>query len=134
MNAMKNEAKANEASDKLAREKVDKINQADSLIFQTEKQLKEYGDKISADKKAPIEAGLEKLKEAHKTQDVGAIDTAVTELNAAWTTASEEMYKATQDAGAQGADGQPGAQQPHQEGAEANANDNVTDAEFEEVK
>lgn len=129
---MKNEAKANEATDKAAREKVDKVNQADSLIFQTEKQLKEYGDKISADKKAPIETALEKLKEAHKTQDVSAIDTAVTELNAAWTTASEEMYKATQEAGAQG-EGQPNAQ-PNQEGAEANANDNVTDAEFEEVK
>jgi molecular chaperone DnaK len=131
---MKNEAKANEATDKLAREKVDKVNQADSLIFQTEKQLKEYGDKISADKKAPIEAALEKLKEAHKTQDVSAIDTSVAELNAAWTTASEEMYKATQEAGAQQGDGQANAQQPKQEGAEAGANENVTDAEFEEVK
>ena len=132
---MKNEAKANETTDKAAKEKVDKINQADSLIFQTEKQLKEFGDKISADKKAPIESGLEKLKEAHKSQDVNAIDTAVTELNAAWTTASEEMYKATQQgAGAQGND-QADAQQPNQNGeAEANANDNVTDAEFEEVK
>ncbi len=130
---MKNEAKANEASDKAAREKVDKINQADSLIFQTEKQLKEYGDKISPDKKAPIETALEKLKEAHKTQDVNAIDTAVNEINTAWTAASEEMYKASQDAGAQGAEGQANAQQPGQ-GAEANANDNVTDAEFEEVK
>jgi len=131
---MKNEARANEAADKAERERVDKVNAADSLIFQTEKQIKEYGDKIPADKKAPIEAGLEKLKEAHKSQDVNAIDTAVTELNAAWTTASEEMYKATQDAGAQGND-QANAQQPNQEGgAEANANDNVTDAEFEEVK
>ena len=131
---MKNEAKANEATDKLAREKVDKVNQADSLIFQTEKQLKEYGDKISPDKKAPIETALEKLKEAHKIQEVSAIDTAVAELNAAWTVASEEMYKATQQAGAQQGDGQANAQQPNQEGAEANANDNVTDAEFEEVK
>lgn len=134
---MKNEAKANEESDKLAREKVDKVNQADSLIFQTEKQLKEYGDKISADKKAPIEAALEKLKEAHKTQDISAIDPAVAALNAAWTVASEEMYKATQEAGANG-DGQAnaGAQQPQGEkaGANADANDNVTDAEFEEVK
>ena len=73
---MKNEAKANEATDKAEREKVDKVNQADSLIFQTEKQLKEYGDKIPADKKAPIEAALAKLKEAHKTQDLAAIDTA----------------------------------------------------------
>jgi molecular chaperone DnaK len=96
--------------------------------------LKEYGDKISADKKAPIEAALEKLKEAHKTQDVSAIDTSVAELNAAWTTASEEMYKATQEAGAQQGDGQANAQQPKQEGAEAGANENVTDAEFEEVK
>jgi len=134
---MKNEAKANEATDKAAREKVDKVNQADSLIFQTEKQLKEYGDKISADKKAPIEAGLEKLKEAHKTQDVSAIDTAVAELNAAWTTASEEMYKASQEAGAQpGGDGQQNAQQNQggQQGEQVNSDDNVTDAEFEEVK
>jgi molecular chaperone DnaK len=130
---MKNEAKANEASDKAAREKVDKVNQADSLIFQTEKQLKEYSEKISADKKAPIETALEKLKEAHKTQDISAIDTAVAELNAAWTTASEEMYKATQEAGAQ-PNGQANAEQPQGENAGANPNDNVTDAEFEEVK
>jgi len=130
---MKNEAKANEASDKAAREKVDKVNQADSLIFQTEKQLKEYSEKISADKKAPIETALEKLKEAHKTQDISAIDTAVAELNAAWTTASEEMYKATQEAGAQ-PNGQANAEQSQGENAGANPNDNVTDAEFEEVK
>jgi molecular chaperone DnaK len=131
---MRNEAKANEASDKAAREKVDKINQADSLIFQTEKQIKEYGDKISADKKAPIEAALAKLKEAHKSQDVSAIDTAVAEMNTAWTAASEEMYKATQQAGGNG-EGQPNAQQPKEgEASEANVNDNVTDAEFEEVK
>ena len=131
---MKNEAKANEATDKVAREKVDKINQADSLIFQTEKQIKEYGDKIPADKKAPIEAALNKLKEAHKSQDVSAIDTAVAEMNTAWTAASEEMYKATQQAGGNG-NGHTESQQPN-EGAEANAgaNDNVTDAEFEEVK
>src|SRR6186713_406448 len=107
---MKNEAKANEASDKAEREKVDKVNQADSLIFQTEKQLKEFGDKIPADKKAPIEASLNKLREAHKTQDLAQIDAAVTELNTAWTAASEEMYKATQE--------QPGAgpQQPGDDG------------------
>ncbi|MEO9021151.1 MAG: molecular chaperone DnaK [Ginsengibacter sp.] len=131
---MKNEAKANEASDKVEREKIDKMNQADSLIFQTEKQLKEYGDKISSDKKAPIEAALEKLKEAHKSQDVAKVDSCVTELNTAWTAASEEMYKATQGAGAPGGDGQANAQQPNEQGAEANAGDNVTDAEFEEVK
>ena len=132
---MKNDAKANEASDKIAREKVDKVNQADSLIFQTEKQIKEYGDKISPDKKAPIESALEKLKEAHKNQDVAAIDTSVAEMNAAWTAASEEMYKATQDqgAGANGGGQQANGEQP-QQGPEPNAGENVTDAEFEEVK
>ena len=127
---MKNEAKANEASDKAEREKVDKMNQADSLIFQTEKQLKEYGEKIPGDKKAPIEAALNKLKEAHKSQDVVAIDTAVAEMNTAWTAASEEMYKATQQAG-----GQPGADQGGAgQTAGAGGGENVTDAEFEEVK
>ncbi|THU37992.1 molecular chaperone DnaK [Niastella caeni] len=130
---MKAEARANEATDKAAREKVDKINQADSLIFQTEKQLKEYGDKIPADKKAPIETALNKLKEAHKSQDLGAIDAATTEMNNAWTAASEELYKATQ--GAQAGGEQPGAgggnqQQPGNGGG----GENVTDAEYEEVK
>ena len=123
---MKNDAKANEEADKTEREKVEKINQADSLIFQTEKQLKEYGDKISADKKAPIESSLEKLKEAHKSQDLSAIDAAMNEMNAAWTAASEEMYKATQEAGAQNG---AGAEDQTSGGSE-----NVTDAEFEEVK
>jgi len=82
---MKAEAKANEATDKASREKIDKLNQADSLIFQTEKQLKEFGDKIPADKKAPIETALNKLKEAHKSQDAGAVDAALTEMNNAWT-------------------------------------------------
>jgi molecular chaperone DnaK len=131
---MKNEAKANEASDKVAKEKIEKINQADSLIFQTEKQMKEYGDRIPADKKAPIEAALAKLKEAHKSQDVSAIDTAVAEMNTAWTAASEEMYKASQqaggDAGAQANTQGGNGQDSHTAGAE----DNVTDAEFEEVK
>ena len=131
---MKNEAKANEVSDKEAKEKIEKINQADSLIFQTEKQIKEYGDKISADKKQPIEAALAKLKEAHKLQDVSAIDKAVAEMNAAWTAASEEMYKATQQAGdnANGGGGQPGNNGEPQEAQQPN--ENVTDAEFEEVK
>ena len=96
---MKADAKAHEAEDKIARETVEKINQADSLIFQTEKQLKEYGDKVPADKKAPIETALEKLKEAHKMQDIATIDTAMAELNTAWTAASEEIYKAQQDGG-----------------------------------
>ncbi len=120
---MKAEAKANEATDKEAREKVEKLNQADSLIFQTEKQFKEFGDKISADKKEPIEAALTKLKEAHKNQDIPAIDAAMAEMNTAWTAASEEIYKAQQEAGA-GADA--GGAQPQ--------NDNVEDAQFEEVK
>jgi molecular chaperone DnaK len=129
---MKNEAKANEASDKLEKEKIEKINQADSLIFQSEKQLKEYGEKIPAEKKSAIESNLEKLKEAHKTQDVAQIDPAVEALNAAWTAASEDMYKQTQDGGAapQG-DGQPHDEQ--QQAGNAGA-ENVTDAEFEEVK
>jgi len=135
---MKNEAKANEATDKAAREKVDKINQADSLIFQTEKQMKEFGDKIPADKKAPIETALAKLKEAHKSQDVTAIDAAVTAMNTAWTAASEELYKASQQGqgGANGG-GQPGGEpshEGHEEHANAGAEDTVTDAEFEEVK
>jgi len=126
---MKNEAKANEASDKAEKEKIEKINQADSLIFQTEKQLKEYGDKISADKKAPIEEALNKLKEAHKLQDIAAIDPAVEQMNAAWTAASEEMYKATQ-----AADGQAGGEKAQPNGDAAANAENVTDAEFEEVK
>ena len=133
---MKNEAKANEESDKAEREKVDKMNQADSLIFQTEKQLKEFGDKVSADKKAPIESALQKLKDAHKNQNIADIDSATAELNTSWTAASEEMYKASQSADAEGGgNGQPNAEQGQPEGAEANAGgDNVTDAEFEEVK
>ncbi len=130
---MKAEAKANEATDRVEKERVEKINQADSLIFQTEKQLKDYGEKISADKKAPIEAALAKLKEAHKLQDIAQIDAAVTEMNNAWTAASEEMYKATQEAGAQGGGGQPDfGEQPKQDGPASN--DNVEDAQFEEVK
>src|SRR6186713_78709 len=131
---MKAEAAANADKDKAEKEKVEKINQADSLIFQTEKQLKEYGEKIPAEKKSVIETALNKLKEAHKSQDVAAIDAAVAEMNNAWTAASEEMYKATQQAGGAqpGAEG-PGAGNGHQ-GASAGGGENVTDAEFEEVK
>jgi molecular chaperone DnaK len=129
---MKAEARANESTDKAAREKVDKVNQADSLIFQTEKQLKEYGEKIPAEKKAPIEAALNKLKDAHKSQDIAAIDAAVAEMNTAWTAASEELYKATQQNGGQPGGEQAGAGgQGHAAGA---GGENVTDAEFEEVK
>lgn len=129
---MKAEAKANETADKEARERVDKLNAADSMIFQTEKQFKEFGDKISAEKKTPIEAALAKLKEAHKNQDIAGIDAAMAEMNNAWTAASEEIYKAQAEgaqAGAQpnGTDAGAGAQ------AKGN-NDTVEDAQFEEVK
>jgi len=127
---MKAEAKANEASDKEARDRVEKLNQADSLIFQTEKQFKEFGEKIPADKKTAIETALTKLKDAHKAQDIPAIDTATAEMNTAWTAASEDIYKAQQETGAQ-----PSAEQAGpQEGAQASNNDTVEDVQFEEVK
>ncbi len=123
---MKAEAEANADADKKEREKIDKLNQADSMVFQTENQLKELGDKIPTDKKAPIEAAVEKLKEAHKVQDLAAIDTAMAELNNAWQTASAEMYA---QSGAQGTQNTGGAQ-----GGQQTGSDNVQDAEFEEVK
>ncbi|MBZ4191284.1 molecular chaperone DnaK [Niabella beijingensis] len=130
---MKAEAKANEATDKAEREKIDKLNAADSLVFQTEKQLKEYGDKIPADKKSVIEGAVEKLKEAHKQQDIAGIDKSMEELNAAWTAASEDIYKSGQGAeGAQANAGQPGGDQAA--GGNAGGADDVTDVPFEEVK
>jgi len=126
---MKAEARANEASDKAEKEKIEKLNQADSLVFQTEKQVKEYGDKIPADKKATIEAAVEKLKTAHKAQDIPAIDTSMAELNAAWTAASEDIYKSQDAAGAQ-----PGADAAGQQDAGAGKADDVTDVPYEEVK
>ena len=93
---MRDEAKANEAKDKEEKERIEKINAADSHIFATEKQLKEYGDKIPADKKSAIESTLAKLKEAHKNQDLAAIDTAIAELSAAWQAASQDLYAAQQ--------------------------------------
>jgi len=131
---MKAEAKANEATDKAAREKVEKLNQADSLIFQTEKQLKEFGDKVPADKKAPIESALNKLKDAHKSQDVAAVDAAMADLNTSWTAASEEMYKAQAAAGGAGAQAGPNGGGGSQSSAGGNGGETVTDAEFEEVK
>ena len=125
---MKNEAKANEAADKQVRERVEKLNKADGLIFNSEKQLKEYGDKIPADKKGAIETALTKLKEVHKAEDLSGIDKAEEELNAAWTAASEDMYKAGQQPG--GAPGGDGQQQSNTGGNESN----VADAEYEEVK
>ena len=131
---MKAEAKANESTDREAREKVEKINQADSLIFQTEKQLKEFGDKIPADKKAPIESALGKLREAHKSQDIAGIDAALAEMNTAWTAASEEIYKAQQAEGAQPGTGPDGGPQQQQSNNDGGGSENVTDAEYEEVK
>jgi molecular chaperone DnaK len=130
---MKAEAKANEATDKAEREKVDKLNAADSLVFQTEKQLKEYGEKIPAEKKTVIEKAAEKLKEAHKAQDIAGIDTAMAELNAAWTAASQDMYNSTQQEG--GAAAQPGGpEQPQGNGAAGAKAEDVTDVPYEEVK
>ncbi len=129
---MRDEAKANEAADKAERERVDKINAADAMIFQTEKNLKEYGDKISADKKAPIETALNNLKEAHKSQNLEAIDKATEDMNTAWHAASEEMAKAAQSGPQPGADQQgpgPGAGNGNGKGDQE-----VTDADFEEVK
>lgn len=125
---MKAEAKANEAADNEARSRVEKLNQADSLIFQTEKQFKEFGDKIPADKKGAIETALNKLKEAHKNQDIPAVDAAMAEMNTAWTAASEDIYKAQQESGAQ-----PGAEAGAASG-DATKSDTVEDAQFEEVK
>ena len=133
INRMKAEAEQNAENDKKERERVDKLNQADSMIFQTENQLKEIGDKIPADKKPAIEQALQQLKDAHKSGDIAAIDSAIAALNAAWQTASQEMYAQGQQAGPQpGAD----AGQQYQGGqqAQSNANDNVQDADFEEVK
>ena len=129
---MKAEAEANAEADKKERERVDKLNQADSMIFQTENQLKELGDKIPADKKAPIEAALNKLKEAHKSQDLAAVEAATAELNNAWQAASAQMYQQGAQPGAE----QPGAQTGPQPGANSSDNkkDDIQDADFEEVK
>ncbi len=129
---MKEEAEANAEADKSARETIDKLNMADSMIFQTEKQLKEFGDKIPAEKKAPIEAALEKLKEAHKAKDIDAIDAATNELNTVFQAASQDMYNATQQEQAQ-ADGSA-AQAPEDHSQGPGGEDDVTDVDFEEVK
>jgi len=128
---MRDEAKANADADQKAKERAEKINAADSMIFSTEKQLKEFGDKIPADKKAGIENALSRLKDAHKSQDLQAIDKALADLNAVWQSASEEMYKSAQTAGSS-------TQQPGQDqtggGKGQSGSDEVTDVDFEEVK
>jgi molecular chaperone DnaK len=129
---MRDEAKANEEADKQTREKADKINAADSMIFQTEKQLKDFGDKLPPDKKEPIEQALSKLKEAHKSQDIEAIDKALAELNAVWQSASEEMYKAAQESGQTASE--PGGSGPQAGDEKKSGDDEVTDVDFEEVK
>jgi molecular chaperone DnaK len=129
---MREEAKANEETDKKARETVDKFNAADSLVFQTEKQLKEFGDKLPADKKAPIEAALTELKEAHKSQDIDRLDKATEQLNTAWQAASEELYKASQEK-SQGTDPNANAGQSANSNSKAGSEE-VTDVDFEEVK
>ena len=133
---MKQEAEANAEADKKERERIDKLNQADSMIFQTENQLKELGDKIPADKKPAIESALQKLKDAHKAGDLAAIDSATAELNNAWQAASAQMYQqggAQPGAGA-GAGFQGGQQNTSSNANTGNSNDEVQDADFEEVK
>ncbi|MBE7639284.1 molecular chaperone DnaK [Salegentibacter sp. BLCTC] len=134
---MKKEAEANADADKKAKEKVDKLNEADAMIFQTEKQLKEFGDKISEDKKKPVEEALEELKKAYETKELDQITPALDKLNEAWKTASEEMYKAQAEAQGgqagpqQGATGAEGGQQA---GGNSKSGDDVEDVDFEEVK
>ena len=122
---MKKEAEANADADKNAKETADKINGADAMIFQTEKQLKEFGEKLSEDKKKPIEEALAELKTAHSSKDLNSIDSAMEKINEAWKVASEEMYKATEEAKA--ASGADNGQQ------DSPASDDVTDVDFEEV-
>jgi len=140
---MKDEATANAETDKKEKERIDTINKADSMIFQTEKQLKEFGDKLPADKKAPIEAALQELKDAHKAQNIDAINTSIEKLNTVFQSASQEMYNA--QGGQPGAADQGQAQQNPNAGANQNAGDtqgnkgtndkdDVTDVDFEEVK
>ena len=120
---MRNEAKANEATDKIEKDRVEKVNQADALIFQSEKQLKEYGEKLSEGNKSAIETALSELKVAHASQDLASIDTSLEKLNTAWTAASQEMYANTQEGGEQ--------QQPN---GESPSDDSAEDVAFEEVK
>ena len=127
---MRAEAAANADTDRKARERAEKLNQADGLIFNTEKQLKEYGDKIPADKKAAIESALSELNEAHKAQDLDAIDNASQKLNAAWQAASQDLYQASNEAGVD--DNAPNANEAGGSNSKTGADD-VTDVEYEEV-
>lgn len=135
INRMKAEAEQNAENDKKERERIDKMNQADSMIFQTENQLKEIGDKIPADQKPAIENALQQLKDAHKAGDIAAIDTAIAALNNAWQTASQQMYQGAQAGPQPGADQQQGPFYNQQAGGqqEAPKDENIQDADFEEV-
>jgi len=127
---MRDEAKANEESDKLEKDKIEKVNAADSMIFQTEKQLKEFGEKLSEGNKTAIEGALVELRAAHGTRDVSAIDAAMEKINTAWQAASQEIYNAQQEAAPQGAGGPEAGEQ----NSNATSDENVTDVNFEEVK
>ena len=126
---MKKDAEANADADSKAKETADKLNSADAMIFQTEKQLKEFGDKLSDDKKKPIEDALEELKKAYETKDIAVIDPALEKINEAWKSASEEMYKAQQSEQKNSSS----SEQPT-ENSEGKDSDNVEDVDFEEVK
>ncbi len=130
---MKREAEMNAEADKKAKEEVEKLNEADAMVFQSEKQLKEYGDKIPAEKKTAIETALTDLKAAHGAKDMEKIATALTAINAAWSAASEDMYKATQGQPEGGA-GAAGNNNTQQNAGQSNSTENVTDVDFEEVK
>ena len=129
---MKKEAEANAESDKKVKEEVDTLNSADAMIFQTESQLKEYGDKLSDDKKKAIEESLENLKKSHESKDVESIKTALDGINEAWKNASEEMYKAQAESGAGSPGGDPSASAQNDD--KKDSSDDVQDVDFEEVK
>ena len=128
---MKKDAEANAESDKKAKEEVDKLNSADQMIFQTESQLKEFGEKLSPDKKVPIESSLKELKKAYEAKDLALIDVALEKINEAWKNASEEMYKAQAESGESNANQQT-AEDDKKTGGKGG--DDVQDVDFEEVK
>ena len=130
---MKDEAEANAAADAKEKERIDTLNKADAIIFQTEKQLQEFGDKLPADKKAPIEAALNKLKEAHKAQDATACETAIKEIETTFGQAQQDILNAQAQAQQAQQGANPGAGAPGA-GPSAGPDDHVTDVDFEEVK
>ena len=129
---MKQDAEANADADKTAKETVEKINAADGMIFQTEKQLKEFGEKLSDDKKAPIESALVELKKAHESKNLEDIDKSLETINEAWKNASEEMYKAQAESGAGSPGGDPSGSAQNDD--KKDSSDDVQDVDFEEVK